>query len=133
MKKQIIAFALCLTFLVIFVTPPNALAYTNTVSATTGLVISGTTATCTAMIVGQSGITKIEGILTIKRKNSNGTYSEVASWTSTTTSSLTLIMSKTYTLTPGNYYYVALISKCSRASNTSTETLVKTTAEIYCG
>lgn len=57
-----------------------------TVSASSTLTISGTTATCTSTALGYANITtKIVIEHTLQKKTSSGTWSKVASWSETDT------------------------------------------------
>lgn len=78
----------------------------NVNSATARLTISGTTAHCSATIVGLSGTTRITATLRLERVNGNSVTS-VASWTRTVNGNR-LVMSESNAISANGNYRVRL-------------------------
>lgn len=54
--------------------------WTNTSSVNTNLSFNGGLGTCGAYVIGKSGTTQITGTVVLSRKNSNGTYTAIKTW-----------------------------------------------------
>jgi len=58
--------------------------WTNTSSMDISLDFDGSKAICGAYIIGKIGVDKITGTVTLSRKNSDGTYTTVKTWSNIT-------------------------------------------------
>ena len=65
----------------------------NTSSCNPDLYFSGTTAKCTARIVGQSGTTHISGRLFLQELKDNGRYETIVTWTERSVNGTSLSLS----------------------------------------
>lgn len=77
--------------------------WTNTFSASASLQISSGTASCSGSVIGFSGTTRITATFTLERKNTNGTFSAVKTWSGLSSNSATLTFSGTHTVSSGTY------------------------------
>lgn len=133
MAKKTLAFLLSCVLLSMVIMPALASPiitpfYTNTVSLSGTLSFSGAKATCTSTVIGRSGTSGITLTLNLERKNANGTYTLVKSWSTTTTEEYA-IMSKDYYVSTGYTYRLTSIANVTR--NGTTETVTGSTEE-YC-
>jgi len=70
--------------------------YTNTSSITVVLSFNNGKGTLSGSVYGKPGASSITGYAVLERLNSDGTYTEVASWTGLSATGNTLLFSKTY-------------------------------------
>lgn len=114
MKKSILKRILCMCLLATLLVNSAALTsmaasnnavmpmWDNTSEASTVLSFNGTTAKCTASVLGYSGVTEIYGTMILKRV-SGSSETTVKSW-SVSSDSKTLFASKSCTVTKGYKY-----------------------------
>ncbi len=128
--------AMMLVFVLIISIGASALAagvspkYVNTSDVQATLSFSGTTANCMANITGLSGTTKISASMTLERKNTNGTYTLLKTWSTESTNSDEFSMSKAYAVTKGYTYRLTVSGNVTR--NGTTEP-VSAWVENVCG
>lgn len=94
--------------------------WANTSGIDVTLSISGTTASCSAVVEGYSGTTKITADVTLERKATNGTYTTVKTWSNQSVSGTRLLFSETYTITSGYTYRLTVTAKVTRNGTTET-------------
>lgn len=94
--------------------------WTNTSSVTVSISFSGTTATCSGIIDGFSGTTKITADFVLERKNSNGTYTVVKTFPTKTANSASLRFSDTATITTGYTYRLSVSATVTRNGTNET-------------
>lgn len=68
------------------------------------LSVDGSTATCTANVVGKPGTEKITATAVLARKNSNGSYTTVKTWSNLSASGESLYFDETYHVSSGYGY-----------------------------
>lgn len=131
MKKVLAAILSVCVMLSITVVPVSAVEqgiigiqplWTNTNSINLALSYSGSTATWSGVIQGQPGTTKIEATFTLAKKNTNGTYTNLKSWTASSSNFL-LSATNTYSsVSSGTTYRITVTSKVTRNGTTETVT-----------
>ncbi|MCL2199737.1 MAG: hypothetical protein FWB80_12525 [Defluviitaleaceae bacterium] len=105
------AFALAMTTATIAAVPIQPL-WQNVEQATARVTHSGTTAQCTARIIGLSGTTRISATMTLERVTDSNVIT-VRTWTQTTNSS-SLVMSESATVTSSGTYRVRVDATVTR-------------------
>jgi len=94
--------------------------WTNTDSITVGLSFTGTTANCTARIIGMPGTTRIAATVTLERLD-GGVYRQEKSWTQSV-SGERLDFSQTHSVTRGFTYRLTVTADVTRNGQTETVT-----------
>jgi hypothetical protein len=121
MKTKKIA-VLCLAVFMLVTAVPSASAaqsgiapfWTNTSTVTVSILLSGTSATCEAEVVGFPGTTSITGNMYLYKKNQNGTFTLLKSWLNQSVSGNVLEMSESYTVTGGVTYKLSVSAVVTR-------------------
>jgi hypothetical protein len=80
----------------------------NVASVTVGLSFNSGKGALTGSVVGYTGATQITGNAVLERLNSNGTYTQVASWNNLYASGNMLFFSETYYVSRGYTYRLTL-------------------------
>jgi hypothetical protein len=102
---------------------------TNSIDLT--LTYSGTTATCTALIRGQTNVNRIVANFTLSRVNANGTSTVVRTWSNLTSSTRTLTFSGTFSpVSRGQTYRLDLVATVTTTSGI-TETVRGSITRTY--
>jgi len=86
----------------------------NTSSVEVNLSFDGSKAICGALVVGKVGTTKITGTAVLARKNSNGTYTSVKTWSDLETTDNMLVFDKTYYISTAYTYRLTITSTVYR-------------------
>lgn len=129
-RKTLIVLALVITMLstmTAFAAAPTSSVgviqpyWTNTSDVGVSMSVNGTTASCSAIVEGYSGTTKIVADITLERKAANGTYTTVKTWTNQSVSGTRLSFTDTCSITKGYTYRLTITAKVTR--NGSTETV----------
>lgn len=76
----------------------------NTDVVNISLSFSGSKGSCGACVLGKTGTTKITGTAVLARKNSNGTYTTVKTWSGLAATGSKLVFDATYYVTTGYTY-----------------------------
>ena len=132
MKKQIISLILALTLLISAVpafainerlelaNPGEATAkYTDVVTVSPGLSVSGKNASCSVSVSGTTKVTKISATLQLQKKNSSGTYVNYGtSWKAESKSNY-LYHSTTKTVDTGGTYRLKVSAIASYSNGSS--------------
>jgi len=74
------------------------------------LSIDGSKAVCGALVIGKVSIIKITGTVVLSKKNANGTYTSVKSWSGLETTGNMLILDKVYYVSTGYTYRLTITS-----------------------
>lgn len=82
----------------------------NTSSVEVNLSIDGSKAICGALVIGKVSTTKITGTVVLSKKNSNGTYTSVKTWSGLETTGNMMIFDKTYYISTGYTYRLTITS-----------------------
>ena len=85
----------------------------NTSSVTAGLSFSGTTANCSAIVVGLSGTTRIVATIRLERLE-DGILRPVRTWSNQSANASTLTFSNTHTVTRGFTYRLTVEADVTR-------------------
>jgi hypothetical protein len=93
--------------------------YTNVSYVNMNLTFSGTTANCSSTIQGLSGTTSITATYTLQRKETNGSYTTLKTWTPSA-SGMTLRLNETHTVTSGYTYRLSVTASVTRNGTTET-------------
>ncbi|AGL02458.1 hypothetical protein [Desulfoscipio gibsoniae] len=88
--------------------------WTNTTSVNVNLSFDDGKGTCGARVLGKSGVTKITGKVVLARKNSDGTYTAVKTWSNLKTTGEKLLFDKTYYVTTGYSYRLTITATVYR-------------------
>jgi hypothetical protein len=96
--------------------------WSNINSIVPSMTISSGTATCTVQVLGFSGTTNISVATTLQRRNTNGTWTNVRTWNSSTANSF-LTWSGTNAATAGNTYRLRIVATVTRNGTTETATV----------
>ena len=107
----------------------GGLRYLNVSDISMSLTFSGTTATCITAVTGKPGTTRITIAMTLYRKSTSGTLTQVQDWPAEGSNSRTFQMRKTATVTRGYTYRLTATVKVTR--NGVTET-IPVYVENYC-
>jgi len=91
--------------------------WTNTSSINLYLSFTSSTANCSAIVRGKTGTTKITGTATLARKNTNGTYTIVKTWSGLSTNSNELIFNESYSVSSGYTYKLTINATVYMGSN----------------
>ncbi|MDR2648156.1 MAG: hypothetical protein LBB94_00320 [Clostridiales bacterium] len=75
-----------------------------------------------ASVIGQTGTTQITGYAVLERFNSNGTYTQIASWNNLSATGNLLDFSKTYYVTRGYTYRLSFTATVYRNGTGETAT-----------
>jgi hypothetical protein len=86
------------------------------------LTISGSTATCSSTVIAPSGTTSIRGTFQLQRRNTNGTWTTVRTWNSSSNNSI-LTWSGTNAVTSGNTYRLRVVATVVRNGVTESATV----------
>lgn len=97
----------------------------NVEKASLNLFLNQRKAECTLDVRGTSKVTKITGDISLYRINSNGSYSNIASWKSITSYGNSLKVTRTSTITPGYTYRVESDIQVHSGSNVEYISLYK--------
>lgn len=135
--RRTVAFSLALSLLIVLFLPMSAKAeettfapfYVNTYSVRCNLSFSGELAECAAVAQGHSGTTKVSGTMTLQRKNSNGTYTDIKSW-SASENSYVMFIDKSWFVERGYYYRLYFVADVTR--NGTTETVSCRSGDVKC-
>ena len=124
MKNKALSLTLTMLMLCAMVTTalaaPIATCWDNIARCGADLTFSGTTANCTASIVGKSGTTKINAQMFLQERKSSGRYATVKHWPLQTTTGSSLNLSEKQTgCTSGTYYRVGVITNVFNSDGTS--------------
>lgn len=84
--------------------------WVNTTSVDINLSIDGGKAICGACVIGKVSTTEITGTVKLARKNTNGTYTTVKTWSDLKASGNMLIFDKTYYVSTGYTYRLTITS-----------------------
>ncbi|GHU89382.1 hypothetical protein FACS18949_06160 [Clostridia bacterium] len=103
--------------------------YTNTAMISCSLTFSSDLALVYGDVIGWSGTTYISGTLTLQRKNSSGTYTDVKSWTASISGD-ELEWDKSWYVATGYYYRIHISAYVTR--NGTTEHVTLTGNNVYC-
>ena len=82
--------------------------WTNTTSVNTNLSFNGGMGTCGAYVIGKSGTTQITGTAVLARKNSNGMYTTIKTWSGLKATGNILTFDETYYVTTGYTYRLTM-------------------------
>lgn len=96
--------------------------WTNTESIHLNLGFSGIRADCGAMVIGKTGTSRITATVKLQRKNTNGTYTNVKTWSGLSTNDSILTFNNSYNVTRGYTYRLminATVYKGSSGENVS--------------
>ncbi|MBE5966168.1 MAG: hypothetical protein E7255_04280 [Lachnospiraceae bacterium] len=96
--------------------------WNNTTSVQVNLSFDGSKAICGACVIGKASTTKITGTAILARKNSDGTYTSVKTWSNLKTTDNMLIFDKTYYVPTGYTYRLTITSKVYKNSKYETVT-----------
>ncbi|SFG16786.1 hypothetical protein SAMN05660649_00960 [Desulfotomaculum arcticum] len=88
--------------------------WTNTTSVNVNLSFDDGKGTCGARVLGKSGTTKITGKVVLARKNSDGTYTAVKTWSDLEATGEKLLFDKTYYVTTGYSYRLTITATVYR-------------------
>jgi len=78
--------------------------FVNISSFQTAIMFNGSCGTLSASTIGRTGTTKITGSVVLDRLNSNGTYTQIASWNNLSANGNYFDFSQTYYVTTGYTY-----------------------------
>ena len=92
--------------------------WTNASEVNPKLSFDGTTATCSAIVKGFSGTTKITATAKLGRKTGTSTYTTVKTWSDLSVNGATLTFSDTYTVTKGYTYRLTISADVTRNGTT---------------
>ena len=81
-----------------------------TTSVEVNLSFVGSKAICGACVIGKASTTEITGTVVLDRKNSDGTYSTVKTWSGLRASGSMLIFDMTYYVSTGYTYRLSITS-----------------------
>ena len=100
--------------------PPVAIQpfWLNVDSLRTSLTFSGNTAVCGARIIAVPGVVSITATALLERKNANGTYTEVKTWTGLSSSTTSLIFDGSHNVTTGYTYKLTITANVTRSGST---------------
>lgn len=84
--------------------------WTNTVSIDLSLGFNGSQALCGAVVTGRTGTNIITGTVTLARRNTDGTYSTVKTWSGLQTYSDELLFDGTYYVATGYTYRLTIVA-----------------------
>jgi len=82
--------------------------WTNTTSVNVNLSFSGGRGSCGAYVIGKSGTTQITGTVVLARKNSNGTYTAIKTWSGLKATGNILTFDETYYVTTEYTYRLTM-------------------------
>jgi len=82
--------------------------WTNTESIKLDLNFSGKRADCSALVIGKMGTSKITATVKLQRKNSNGTYTTVKTWSNLQTNGTVFSFSQSYNVTRSYTYRLVI-------------------------
>lgn len=88
--------------------------WTNTTSVNVNLSFDDGKGTCGARVLGKSGTTKITGKVVLARKNSDGTYTAVKTWSDLEATGDKLLFDKTYYVATGYLYRLTITATVYR-------------------
>ncbi len=94
------------------------------------LKCTGNLASCSAYVIGKTGTNRITGKAVLARRNSNGSYTTVRTWSNLVSSSCYLDFSGSHYVTTGYTYRLAFTATVYR--NGSSETIA-VYSSAYCG
>ena len=80
----------------------------NTERIDLGLSFSGSQANCSAMVIGKTGTARITATVTLQRKNTNGAYTTVKTWSGLSANGAVLTFSDSYSVTKGYNYRLTI-------------------------
>lgn len=103
--------------------------WSSTESITLTLSYSGGNANWTGGIQGKVGTTKITATFTLAKKNSNGTYTTLKTWTESSNSDI-LFTSGSYAVSSGSTYRISVTTTVTPKSGTS-ETVSDSMEKAY--
>lgn len=92
----------------------------NTTSVEVNLSFSGSKAICGACVIGKVNATKITATVVLARKNSNGTYTTVKTWSGLQTTDYVLIFDGTYYVSTGYTYRLNITSTVYNSDSSET-------------
>lgn len=95
--------------------------WNNTTSVDLNLTVKAGKAICGACVIGRPDVTWITGTVELARKNSDGSYTEVKTWSNLKAQGNKLIFDKTYYVTKGYTYRLLITANVNR--NGSIETV----------
>ena len=78
------------------------------------LSFDGSKGLCGAMVIGKSGTTRITGTVVLARKNANGTYTTVKTWSGLEAIGSRLLFDKTHYVSPGYTYRLTITATVYR-------------------
>lgn len=90
----------------------------NTSSVSPTLSFTGTTANVGGVVRGFSGTTRITATVTLARRNANGSFATVKTWSDLSANGATLAFSNTHTVTRGHTYRVTISANVTRNGTT---------------
>lgn len=82
--------------------------WVNTALIDISLSFDGGKALCGVIVVGQPDTNQISAMVKLERKNSNGTYTEVKTWSGLSAADDMLIVDKSYYVTKGYTYRLSV-------------------------
>ena len=82
--------------------------WTNTTSVNTNLSFNGVKGICGAYVIGKAGTTQITGTVVLARKNSNGTYTAIKTWSGLQATGSMLTFDETYYVATGYTYRLTM-------------------------
>ncbi len=94
--------------------------WTNTDVVNISLSFNGSKGSCGACVLGKTGTTEITGTVVLSRKNSNGTYTTVKTWSGLDATGSKLIFDATYYVTTGYTYRLTITATVYRNGTSET-------------
>jgi hypothetical protein len=87
------------------------------------LSFSGSTATVTGAVIGKNGTTSISATFYLQKRNSNGTFTTIKTWTPVSVNGSTLSFSNTYTsstnITQGSIYRLCVSASVTNSAGST--------------
>jgi hypothetical protein len=132
MKKRMCSLALIVVLVFSLATSAQASTYqlqwTNTTNTTTSLSFSGTTATCQAIVIGNTGTSKISAKIVLYEKDSSGSYVQFIAWSTSTYSEVLNFCKYAYKCTSGSTYKLYVTAKVYNAAGVGETVTAKSIA-----
>lgn len=88
--------------------------WVNTDSVKADLSFDGSKGFCGAMVIGKSGTTRVTGTVVLARKNANGTYTTVKTWSGLEAIGSRLLFDKIHYVSPGYTYRLTITATVYR-------------------
>jgi hypothetical protein len=96
--------------------------WVNIDQAGANLTFTGSLANCSAYVIGKTGTSRITGKAVLARRNSNGTYTTVCTWSNLASNSRYLDFSGSSYVTTGYTYRLAFTATVYRNGSSETVT-----------